>query len=97
MILIDLIWIIIMTFVWSHSKDKEKSNKFWSSLKFMHNLIYYLTFGEIAFKCYILKYIFSHYKKSFGQTSDLFNLNYKYDSKNNFNSNRIENNTTRRT
>ena len=49
MILIDLIWIIIMTFVWSHSKDKEKNNKFWSSLKFMHNLIYYLTFGQIYY------------------------------------------------
>ena len=96
MIIIDLIWIFIMTFVWSHSKDKEKNNKFWSSLKFMHNLIYYLTFGEIAFKCYILKYIFSHYKKSFGQTSDLFNLNYKYDSKSSLNSNRIADNSTRR-
>ena len=48
MILIDIIWLIIMSFVWSHSQDKNNKIKYWSSIKLIHNIVYYLVFIEIA-------------------------------------------------
>ena len=91
MILYDIIWLFIISFVWAHSREDEK---YWASLKFMHNFIYYLVFLEIIFKCYIECYIMNHYKNTYGNTSDLFNLQY-YNSKGNQNSMRIPDTTGR--
>lgn len=81
MIIIDILWVIIMTFVWSHSNDEDSNIKYWSSLKLIHNIVYYLVFVEIAFKCYITYFIFSHYKKTYSDTSNLNNFKYYLDSK----------------
>ena len=81
MILIDIIWLIIMSSVWSHSKDKNNNIKYWSSIKLIHNIVYYLVFIEIGFKCYLTYLIYSFYKKTYSNTSYLTNLKYNLDSK----------------
>ena len=81
MILIDIIWLIIMSFVWSHSQDKNNKIKYWSSIKLIHNIVYYLVFIEIGFKCYLTYLIYSFYKKTYSNTSYLTNLKYNLDSK----------------
>lgn len=81
MIIIDILWLIIMSFVWSHSNDEDSDIKYWSSIKLIHNIVYFLAFVELFFKCYILYFIFSHYKKTYSDTSNLTNLKYNIDSK----------------
>ena len=95
MILIDIIWLIIMSSVWSHSKDKNNNIKYWSSIKLIHNLVYYLVFVEIAFKCYIIYLIYSNYKKTYSNTSNLTNLKYMLDSKEISSSTRLADTTYR--
>ena len=81
MIIIDILWLIVMTFVWSHSNDEDSDIKYWGSIKLIHNIVYFLVFVEIAFKCYIALFIYSHYKKTYSETSNLMNLKYNLDSK----------------
>ena len=95
MILIDIIWLIIMSSVWSHSKDKNNNIKYWSSIKLIHNLVYYLVFVEIVFKCYIIYLIYSNYKKTYSNTSNLANLKYMLDSKEISSSTRLADTTYR--
>ncbi len=95
MILIDIIWLIIMSFVWNHSQDKKNKIKYWSSIKFIHNIVYYLVFVEIVIKCYIIYFIYSFHKKTYSNTSYLTNLNYNPDSKDITSSTRLADTTYR--
>ena len=84
-----------MSSVWSHSKDKNNNIKYWSSIKLIHNLVYYLVFVEIAIKCYIIYLIYSNYKKTYSNTSNLTNLKYMLDSKEISSSTRLADTTYR--
>ena len=67
----DLIWLIIMMFVWTHGNN---TNKYWRSLAFMHNLIYWFGLFEFLYKIYLLLGLMKEYNK-YGK-NDLYNLNY---------------------
>ena len=67
----DLIWLIIMMFVWTHGKNTDK---YWRSLAFMHNLIYWFGLFEFLYKIYLLLGLMKEYNK-YGK-KDLFDLNY---------------------
>ena len=68
----DLIWLIIMMFVWTHGNN---TNKYWRSLAFMHNLIYWFGLLEFLYKVYLLFGLVKDYNKS--GKNDLYNLNYQ--------------------
>jgi len=84
-----------MSFVWSHSNDNNNKINFWKSIKFIHNFVYYLVILEICFKIYIIYILFSNYKKTYSNTSDLYSLKYHPDSKDVSSSTRIANTTDR--
>ena len=67
----DLIWLIIMMFVWTHGKNTDK---YWRSLAFMHNLIYWFGLLEFLYKVYLLFGLVKDYNKS--GKNDLLDLNY---------------------
>ena len=67
----DLIWLIIMMFVWTHGKNTDK---YWRSLAFIHNLIYWFGLFEFLYKIYLLLGLMKEYNK-YGK-KDLFDLNY---------------------
>jgi hypothetical protein len=67
----DLIWLIIMMFVWTHGNN---TNKYWRSLAFMHNLIYWFGLLEFLYKVYLLFGLVKDYNKS--GKNDLLDLNY---------------------
>jgi hypothetical protein len=67
----DLIWLIIMMFVWTHGNN---TNKYWRSLAFMHNLIYWFGLLEFLYKLYLISGLIKEYNK-YGK-NDLYNLNY---------------------
>ena len=67
----DLIWLIIMMFVWTHGKNTDK---YWRSLAFIHNLIYLFGLFEFLYKIYLLLGLMKEYNK-YGK-KDLFDLNY---------------------
>ena len=70
--ILDLIWLIIMMFVWTHG---EGSSTFWKSLSFMHNLIYWFGVLELIGKGYLLFLLFGEFKK-YGNQNELFNFIY---------------------
>ena len=67
----DLIWLIIMMFVWTHGNN---TNKYWRSLAFMHNLRYWFGLLEFLYKLYLISGLIKEYNK-YGK-NDLYNLNY---------------------
>ena len=69
---LDLIWLIIMMFVWTHG---EGSSSFWRSLSFMHNLIYWFGVLELIGKGYLLFLLFEEYKKN-AEPKELFSFVY---------------------
>ena len=70
---LDLIWLIIMMFVWTHGNN---TNKYWRSLAFMHNLIYWFGLLEFLYKVYLLFGLVKDYNKS--GKNDLLDLNYYF-------------------
>ena len=81
MCIYDLLWVIVMAFVWNHSEDnKNPSIKFWASLKVMHTLVYLLAWVELALKFVIGFFVVQMNKHVNGDEfkfGNLFTLNYK--------------------
>ena len=77
----DLLWVIVMAFVWNHSEDnKNNSIKFWTSLKVMHTLVYLLAWVELALKFVIGFFVVQMNKHVNGDDfnfGNLFTSNYK--------------------
>ncbi len=68
----DLIWLIIMMFVWTHGKG---SSQFWKSLSIMHNFIYWFGVIEFIGKGYLIYLLLNDFKK-FGNQNELLNFTY---------------------
>jgi hypothetical protein len=78
----DILWIIVMAFVWNHDQDKNTSIKYWASLKVMHSIVYFIAFGELVLKLVIEYFVVKMNKQAMGNYFDvknLFTLSYKED------------------
>ena len=71
----DIIWAIIMSFVWNHN-DKGTRSDYWDSLAWMHSMIYWFGIFELLFKVGLIAYLSVDFKK-IAPISELTNLNYK--------------------
>ena len=78
LILIDIFWLIIMSFVWEH--DNEDS-EYWKELSNLHGIIKYGVWGELLLSCVIVVILFLDYKEIYGKNLNPLDLN--YESKNN--------------
>ena len=67
----DILWLLIMLFVWTHGNN---SNKFWKSLSFMHNLIYWFGLLECLYKVYLMFRLKEIFKKNEGNIKDLYDF-----------------------
>ena len=82
MCIYDILWIIVMAFVWNHDQDKNTSIKYWASLKVMHSIVYFIAFGELVLKLVIEYFVVKMNKQAMGNYFDvknLFTLSYKED------------------
>lgn len=70
----DLVWLIAMSFVWDHKKSI--TNNYWSSLSWMHSMIFWFGFIEMIYKIVLVVYMIMDFKKKYAM-NDLMNLNYK--------------------
>ena len=78
LIFIDIFWLIIMGFVWSHYYN---DSEYWKELSTLHNLIKYGVWGELLLSCAITSILFLDYKQIYGSYLNPLDLN--YESKNN--------------
>ena len=72
----DLVWLIAMSFVWDHKNNYAQD--YWSSLSWMHTMIFWFGFIEMVYKIALVVYMIINFKKEYSM-NDLLNLNYKDD------------------
>ena len=58
----DIIWAIIMSFVWNHN-DKGTGSDYWDSLAWMHSMIYWFGIFELLLKVGLIAYLSVDFKK----------------------------------
>ena len=86
LIITDIIWIILFSSAWDHDSDDEKNysegsiNYYWSSLWFMHGLVYICAYIELILKGFLLYYLIVDFKEKY-KLKELINLNYDDASK----------------
>ena len=73
LLFIDLFWLLVMRFVWSHDKD---DTDYWKGLVTLHGLIRYVVYGEILLTLSIIGLLFFDYKQTYGNNLNPLNLNY---------------------
>ena len=78
LLFIDLFWVLIINFVWSHDKD---DNDYWAGLSTLHSLIKFSVYGEMILSATIIGLLFVDYKQTYG--NNLNPLSLSYENKNN--------------
>ena len=78
LLFIDLFWVLVINFVWSHDKD---DNDYWASLSTLHSLIKFSVYGEMILSATIIGLLFVDYKQTYG--NNLNPLSLSYENKNN--------------
>ena len=73
LLFIDLFWLLVMRFVWSHDED---DTDYWKGLASLHGLIRYVVYGEILLTLCIIGLLFFDYKQTYGNNLNPLNLNY---------------------
>ena len=81
MIIYDIVWAIVMAFVWNHANDDSNTmTPYWHGLYMMHTLIYLFAFVGMAFKVVMLIFVFLQYREVAGSDKisfmSLLNFNY---------------------
>ena len=74
LVLIDIFWIIIMSFIWSHN---ENDSEYWKELTTMHSLVKFGVWGELLLSCTIIVILFVDYKQVYGKNLNPIDLNYE--------------------
>ena len=72
---IDVFWLLVMSFVWSH--DDKNDTEYWAGLSTLHSLIKYVVFGEIALSATIIGLLFIDYKQTYGNNLNPLSLSYE--------------------
>ena len=75
LLFIDLFWVLIINFVWSHDKD------YWAGLSTLHSIIKFSVYGEMILSATIIGLLFVDYKQTYG--NNLNPLSLSYENKNN--------------
>ena len=78
LVFIDIFWLLIMGFVWSHD---ENDSEYWKELTTMHSLVRLGVWGELLLSITIICILGIDYKQSYGKWLNPTDLN--YESKNN--------------
>ena len=78
LVLIDIFWLLIMSFVWTHD---ENDSEYWKELSTMHSLVRIGVWGELLLSCTIIGILFIDYRQEYGKILNPIDLN--YESKNN--------------
>ena len=78
LVFIDLFWLIVMGFVWSHDKD---DSEYWKGLSTLHSIIRFGVYGEVIISITIMCLLFLDYKDSY--RVNLNPLNFNNDNKSN--------------
>ena len=73
LVFIDIFWLFIMSFVWSHDKD---DTEYWQGLTTLHGLIRYAVYAEVILSGTIICLLFLDYKQTYGNNLNPLNLNY---------------------
>ena len=73
LLFIDVFWVIVINFVWSHDKN---DTEYWAGLSTLHSLIKYVVFGEIALSATIIGLLFIDYKQTYGNNLNPLSLSY---------------------
>ena len=79
LIFIDVFWLIIMGFVWTHENN---DSEYWKELSTLHNIVRYGVWGEFLLSCAVIGILFFYYKQIYG--SYLYPLDLNYESKKKF-------------
>ena len=74
LVFIDLFWLLIISFVWSHDKG---DTDYWKGLSTLHSLIRYAVYGEIILSAIVIVLLFIDYKQTYGNNLNPLNLNYE--------------------
>ena len=74
LVFIDLFWLLIISFVWSHDKG---DTEYWEGLSTLHFLIRYAVYGEIILSAIVIVLLFLDYKQTYGNNLNPLNLNYE--------------------
>ena len=74
LVLIDIFWLLIMRFVWSHDND---DSEYWKELTTMHSLVRFGVWGELLLSCIIIGILFFDYKQVYGKNLNPLDLNYE--------------------
>ena len=74
LVFIDIFWLIIMGFVWSHDKD---DSEYWKELSTLHSLVRWGVWGELILSCVIIGLLFIDYKERYGNFLNPLSLNYE--------------------
>ena len=75
--MIDVFWLLIMSFVWSHD---DSDSEYWKELTTMHGLVKLGVWGELLLSCAIIVILFLDYKQVYGK--NLNPIDFNYESKN---------------
>ena len=73
LVFIDIFWLIIMGFVWTHDKD---DSEYWKELSTLHSLVRWGVWAELLLSCGIIGLLFFDYKESYGSYLNPLSLNY---------------------
>ena len=72
--MIDVFWLLIMSFVWSHD---DSDSEYWKELTTMHGLVKLGVWGELLLSCAIIVILFLDYKQVYGKNLNPIDLNYE--------------------
>ena len=74
LLFIDVFWVIVINFVWSHDKN---DTEYWAGLSTLHSLIKFAVYGEALLTAIIIGLLFLDYKQTYGNNLNPLSLSYE--------------------
>ena len=74
LLFIDVFWVIVINFVWSHDKN---DTEYWAGLSTLHSLIKFAVYGEALLTATIIGLLFLDYKQTYGNNLNPLSLSYE--------------------
>ena len=78
LVIIDIVWLFIMSFVWTHENN---DSDYWKGLSTMHSMVRCAVYGELILSTSIIGILFYYYYQRFKVR--LNPLDFNYNMKNN--------------
>ena len=74
LLFIDVFWVIVINFIWSHDKN---DTEYWAGLSTLHSLIKFAVYGEALLTGIIIGLLFLDYKQTYGNNLNPLSLSYE--------------------